>query len=195
MTYMRTVGTVDFARKTCAYGYPSSLEVYWQDLGLAVEAAFRRNWVVGAPPVVRATASEWRVRAVMGYEGLREQRVISLAGLDDVQVETTKLHLLAGRPEWAGARVWLRAVSADRLLFRVDTLDVSQRAAADVPREWLSLPAPDHVLPGALDADPFVSFRKLWIRPKPVPPDLVRLDGRWEVYTTQVDQREPVIRF
>ncbi len=106
-------------------------------------------------------AAHWKVRTVLGYEALREQRVISDAGLDDVAVEQAKLHLLAGRPAWAGARISLRACRDDRALFWVR--GVPEPVLVDTSAAILQLGLPDGFLPGALGADAFVSYRARFI--------------------------------
>lgn len=192
--FLRTVATVDFERKEWVYGFPETLERHWQDLALMTEAAFRKNVRQAAPAMVRESADEWKVRTVLGYEGLREQRVMSDAGVDDVRIETAKLNLLRGRPEWSGARIHLRAVRADELLWRVRSAHSGEGVLVQSTRAILDEGLPAHLLPGALGADSFVSFRRYLIDPVPADPRVLNLDGRWDIATGAGDPREPLIR-
>lgn len=192
--FLRTVATIDFERQEWVYGFPETLERYWQDLTLITEGAFRKNMRYAAPPFVRAEAPRWAVRTVLGYEGLREARVISDAGLDDVAVEIAKLHLLTGRPRWAGSRLWLRAVDGDRLLWRVKALQRADSALVETGRSALDAELPDGLLPGALGADSFVSFRRYFVTPVHCDPDVLNIEGRWDTASGAGDPKEPLIR-
>lgn len=70
-----------------------------------------------APEVARAAVGSMRVRAVFGFEALREKLLCMDAGLDDVSLELCKLALLK-QGEDEGLRLRLESLTAGELQFR-----------------------------------------------------------------------------
>ncbi|MCB9763803.1 MAG: hypothetical protein H6739_28800 [Alphaproteobacteria bacterium] len=173
---VRTVATLDFDRRTWIHCYPAWAEVHWAELATATRMSCVRNLGVAAPRRLRDELPLWRVRVVFGYEDLREKLVIDDAGLDDARVERAKLALLAGRPAWGRAHVTLDEAGA-ALRFRVRT-EAGEHLAAEADPSLLEAALPPGFSEAALGVDPFVSFRRFLIPPRPVDPLTFDLDGR-----------------
>ncbi|MCK6519124.1 CpXC domain-containing protein [Myxococcota bacterium] len=173
----RTSAFMDFRRHQWIVAYPDWAERHWAELAAATALSVTRNLGLAAPAKLRAEAPRWTVRVVFGLEAAREKLVIWDAGLDDLAVERLKLVVLAGQPRWLLGRAWVDAVDADSLRLRLVAPDGAEGA--------LTLPLaslPTGPIPGVdelgLGLDPFVSARRVSVRPEPADPLSFDLDGR-----------------
>jgi hypothetical protein len=179
---VRTVAVTDFERKLWVVAWPGWAEVHWRDLAEATRAQFQRTLAKALP----GDAPLWRVRAVFGYEPLREKLVLAAAGLDDRAVEVAKGKLLAGRLDRIAAHVLVDRVTEGEIRFRVVTAS-GQHQLVDAPRAVLD---PRELVPGngtadlgetwradVLGFDPFVSFRRWIVAPRPADPLAFDLNG------------------
>lgn len=191
MTVARTVALVDFGRRQWVHAYPAWAEVHWLDLARATEQAVQRNLAFAAPPAIRELAEGMQVRVVFGYDALREKFVAHDAGIDDAELEMAKLSLLAGRPDLAAARILLWEVTPDELRWvvlharaeRVVTSHEVLRADPPGAREEGEPSGHDARLPVGMSplelrADPFVSYRRWFVAPRPANPLDFDLDGQ-----------------
>ena len=174
--YRRTVAAVDFERKLWIVAYTPEGERHWRDCVSMTERGFRRCMYIQAPPLIRKTVGDWTVRTVFGHAALREKLVLDDAGLSDVQVETAKLSLLAGRPEWAGASIRLLEVLDERIRWVVVTSS-GERCFLESKSSLLSEPLPRGFLPGELGSDPFVDVRRFFVASVPANPAHYNLAG------------------
>jgi hypothetical protein len=104
-----------------------------------VEKAFENAVAVG-PVAVQLALREVRRRLVFGYDELREKVLCIEAGLDDAELEMTKIALLQRFPEWCAqpgmTGLVLAALEPEVLVFRlVDAVDAEATVA--VPRRYL----------------------------------------------------------
>ena len=174
--YRRTVAAVDFDRKLWIVAYTPEGERHWRDCVSMTERGFRRCMYIQAPPVIRNTAGDWTVRTVFGQGALREKLVVEEAGLSDVEVETAKLALLAGRPEWSGASIRLLEVLDERLRWSVMPA-ADEPCLAETDRGLLKAPLPRGFLPGELGSDAFVDIRRFFVAAMPADPTRYNLAG------------------
>jgi len=172
-TVHRTVLLIDVGAKVWWHAYPRWAEVHWEDLSRSVEVQLRRNRRA-APPGGRGP---WHQRVVFGYEALREKIVMWNARLDDVDVEIAKLHVLSGRPEWAGARVSLDHVDEATLWWRLMPRR-GQPVGLRTPLDLLSRAGPRGFPREQLLLDAFVSMRRWFVPSRRVNPLDFDLDGR-----------------
>jgi hypothetical protein len=110
---------VDFDEKRWVSVFPEPDEARWWKLEREPTLAFEQNMLEHAPPVVRAWAPGFEIRAVFGLEKLREKLVAWGAKIDDRLLEAYKLALLRSMgpyPLGPAARPRLRAVRADGTL-------------------------------------------------------------------------------
>ena len=174
--YRRTVAAVDFERKLWVVAYTPEGERYWRDCVSMTERGFRRCMHIQAPPMIRNAADEWTVRTVFGHAALREKLVVDEAELSDVKVETAKLAILAGRPEWTGAKVRLFEVLDGELRWLVVTM-ANEKMYVVSDRSLLESPLPRGFLPGELGSDPFVDIRRFFVAPVPADSTQYNLAG------------------
>lgn len=180
---VRTVAAIDFERRHWIVCYPSFAEVHWKDLAVAVQGTFDRT--LGRVPAADRGAGPFVVRVVFGYEALREKLVTFDAGLDDRRLEAEKPGVIAGRADWLGAQVWLRAAGPPR----VWGVEVRGRLyEATTPPICAQAPFPV----ADLELDPFVSFRRWVVAPRRADPLTFDLDGRLNPWGVRAQlTREP----
>lgn len=171
----RTVATFDFGRRSWIYCYPDWAEVHWKDLAAATQRAFDRTMRTSAPRSLVAMAGEFTVRVVFGYDALREQLLLQDHDLDPRQVEYAKLHLLAGDPARSNARLLLWQANDTSLTWL--SLGADKAQTRTTPRALLALPSPNTVPVHELGLDPFFSFRRWTVRPRPADPLAFDLKG------------------
>ncbi len=104
---------VDIPRRQFIGVYPSAERANERACGEALLDAFQRTVAEDAPDLVRALAPSFFVRAVFGYEELREKIVGDDAGLSDLLLETLKGQVLVGDPDWLARGV--RTFRLDRV--------------------------------------------------------------------------------
>jgi len=189
MTVVRTVALVDFGRHHWLHAYPEWAEVHWADLARATERAVHRNLAFAAPPALRESLGDLRTRVVFGYDALREKFVAWDAGIDDAQLEIAKVGLLAGRPEWAAARLLLWEVTPDELRWVVIHREAERLVTS---RDALLA---DALPPGLsrldLQADPFVSCRRWFVTPRRADPLAFDLHGQRHAHAGGAALRAP----
>lgn len=185
----RTVATFDFGRRSWIYTYPEWAEVHWQDLARATDEAFRRNFRQAAPPALRAVADAFRVRVCFGYDALREQIVLQDAGLDAVAVEAAKVALLAGDPSRVTRRLMLWRVDGDALTWMAFGPKTAETRTT--PRAILDVPFPPEIPARDLLLDPFVSYRRWVVAPRPADPLAFDLHGTLHAHAGGAVLRRP----
>lgn len=107
---------LDFDDKRWVGVFPEPEERRWWKLEREPAAAFERNMLEYAPPIVREWAPGFEIRAVFGLEALREKLVAWAAKIDDRVLEAYKLALLRSMGPYElgpAARPRLRAVRMD----------------------------------------------------------------------------------
>lgn len=113
---------IDFDAKLWLGVFPAPWEAAWWDHEDEPRRAFERYMIEDCPPLVRAWAPGFAVRAVFGLDRLREKLVAHAAGIDDRVLEAYKLELLRGMGEHElepRARPTLREATAEAALFHV----------------------------------------------------------------------------
>jgi hypothetical protein len=113
---------IDFTRKLYVGVFPASMEAAWWDHEWEPAAAFDRNLGDQAPALARPIGAGMAVRTVFGLDALREKIIGFEQGLDDAQLETLKLRLMAGRddvPRTMSSRPRLTSVADGMLHFVV----------------------------------------------------------------------------
>lgn len=186
-TVGRASGLVSFERQLWLYVYPAWAERHWRDLGLAADRAFARN-LNATPHYLRGDLDRWKIRAVFGHDALREKLVIWRAGLDELDVESAKLAIVAaellaraaGGPEVVQAtRVWLWEVTADELRWVIARPTGVERHATS--HEVLRAALPEGFLREELRADAFVDHRRWIVPPVPANPLDFDLNGQHDL--------------
>lgn len=113
---------LDFDAKLWIGVFPAELEARWWAYEDEPRAAFERNMQERCPPLVRAWAPGFEIRAVFGLDRLREKLLAHAAGLDDRVLEAYKLGLVRelGPHELAlAARPRLRGLTPDEVILAV----------------------------------------------------------------------------
>ena len=174
--YQRAVAVVDFEKSQWIISYPNEGEQHWSDCVRMTEHSFNRCMKIQAPLFIRETVGDWTVRTVFGYPAIREKLVIEEAGFSDVSVETAKLHLQAGRPDWGRATLRLREVLEGRLGWLVG-LRNGERILVESDASILEKPLPRGFLPGELGSDAFVDSRRFFVSSRPADPRRFNLAG------------------
>lgn len=113
---------IDFDHKLWIGVFPTPWEATWWQHEQEPALAFHRNMEESCPPLVRDWAPGFCVRAVFGFEALREKLVAHAAGIDDGLLEAYKLDLLRGMGPYelsGAARPRLREIDDDHAWFSV----------------------------------------------------------------------------
>ena len=94
--------------------FPSAERDDWRGREASARAVYDSGYGMQAPHLARALCAAVRPRLVFGWTALREKLVAQAAGLDDLQLELTKLLILrAGGPTPFGKAIELRLIAAD----------------------------------------------------------------------------------
>lgn len=171
----------DFDRAQWIGVFPRRALRHHAALGEQTAASFERNMRVAAPPMVRAWAPDFRVRAVFGLPSLREKLLLWDEGTDDGVFECLKMQHLAAQGLGyldPGTEAWLHAAEPDAWILAV----VGPTAAADgavaelrirVPRSaYATALAERDVLAATftdLYAGPVVDWRAALVETEPLP--------------------------
>jgi hypothetical protein len=110
---------IDMAARRWIMVWPAAWESSWRSLEAKPEETFREAVAENAPPMIRATAEGYVVRAVFGLGALADKLRCLEAGLDDRALEALKLDLMRSATEvgfHAGARLLLTYAAERELL-------------------------------------------------------------------------------
>lgn len=140
---------LDFQRKEWMTCFPSARETEWHRLELEPLEDWKEAMVTHAAPIARAMSAGFKIRAVFGFDALREKLLCFEHGLEDSLLEALKFDLvrgLPGIPFEPTRRVRLYAVDDDALWFGVSgtarTFSTPRELLTEYvmePLEWLSL--------------------------------------------------------
>ena len=182
----RSLAMFSFDKKRWLICYPAWAERHWADLARAVDQGFHRNRCA-MPTWMRGSPSDWKVRVTFGHEQLREKFVIWAAALDEADVETAKLAMIArlGAPALRG--ILLEAAQPDSLVWRIgDQL-------TEGPRGDLGVASPEGCPRFELFADAYVQHRRWIVAPSGADPIQFDLDGTLYSHAGGAALRTPIV--
>ena len=168
---------IDFDAKLWLGVFPAPWEVAWWDHENEPQGAFQRYMIDHCPPLVRAWAPGFVVRAVFGLEHLREKLVAHEAGIDDRVLEAYKLDLLRSLGPYdltPGARPRMREANATDAVFHVprpepdapDRLAIVRIPRAEIDRVAAGRDAAWAATIAAVSAGPYVDLGRIFA-PRP----------------------------
>jgi hypothetical protein len=140
---------IDFERKEWLTCFPTVRESEWHRLELEPLEDWKEAMITHAAPIARKMSAGFKVRAVFGFDALREKLLCFQHAVEDGLLEVLKFDLVRSVADIAfvpNRRLRLYAVDGDTLWFGVTGTDRTLPAPRSLlteyamePLEWLSL--------------------------------------------------------